>query len=403
MAQLYIRYPSSSATVSGDVTVVQPDGSKLHCTVDASALPSGAATSAKQPALGVAGTASADVITVQGIASMTPLKVDASGVTITVAGTVAATQSGAWTVSATQSGAWTTAATQSGTWNINNISGTVSLPTGAATETTLASIDTKTPALGQALMSASSPVVIASNQSAVPISATSLPLPTGAATSAKQPALGTAGSASADVITVQGIASMTALKVDGSAVTQPVSGTVSATQGTAAALGGAWPVKVTDGTNTMPTMDAASRAGFYKITDGTNTAAVKAASTPAVAADPALVVALSPNNPVTTSPAGRTVVNRARLDYSSTSVTTSAYVQLLASTSGAITMIEIFDSSGQTLLLATGGAGSEVDQIYILPGGNGQVPLAIAGSTRISIKAVSGTANAGEIDINFYS
>lgn len=66
----------------------------------------------------------------------------------------------------------TVAATQSGTWNVTNISGTVSLPTGAAT-------------------------------------------------AAKQPALGTAGSASADVITVQGVASMTALKVDNSAVTQP--------------------------------------------------------------------------------------------------------------------------------------------------------------------------------------
>ncbi len=52
-----------------------------------------------------------------------------------------------------------------------------------------------------------------------------LPLPTGASTSAKQPALGTSGTASADVITVQGIAGMTAVKVDGSAVTQPVSGT----------------------------------------------------------------------------------------------------------------------------------------------------------------------------------
>ena len=59
-------------------------------------------------------------------------------------------------------------------------------------------------------------------------------LPTGAATSAKQPALGTAGAASADVITVQGIASMTALKVDGSAVTQPVSGTVTIGAGSAA-------------------------------------------------------------------------------------------------------------------------------------------------------------------------
>jgi hypothetical protein len=59
-------------------------------------------------------------------------------------------------------------------------------------------------------------------------------LPTGAATSAKQPALGTAGSASADVISIQGVASMTAVKVDGSGVTQPVSGTVTANLGTAA-------------------------------------------------------------------------------------------------------------------------------------------------------------------------
>jgi len=50
-------------------------------------------------------------------------------------------------------------------------------------------------------------------------------LPSGASTAAKQPALGTAGTASTDVLTVQGIAAMTALKVDGSAVTQPVSGT----------------------------------------------------------------------------------------------------------------------------------------------------------------------------------
>lgn len=44
------------------------------------------------------------------------------------------------------------------------------LPTGAATETTLAALNTKTPALGQATMLNSQPVVIASNQSAVPVS-----------------------------------------------------------------------------------------------------------------------------------------------------------------------------------------------------------------------------------------
>lgn len=67
-------------------------------------------------------------------------------------------------------------------------------------------------------------VVIATDQPALTNKLLVTPdLPSGAATAAKQPALGTAGTASADVITVQGIASMTALKVDGSGVTQPVS------------------------------------------------------------------------------------------------------------------------------------------------------------------------------------
>ena len=106
-------------------------------------LPSGAATAAKQPALGTAGTASSDVLTIQGIASMTAVKVDGSAVTQPVSGTVTA----------------------------NAGSGTFA------------------------------------------VSAASLPLPSGASTAAKQPALGTAGTASSDVITVQGIASMTPLTV----------------------------------------------------------------------------------------------------------------------------------------------------------------------------------------------
>lgn len=84
-----------------------------------------------------------------------------------------------------QDGTWSVA--QSGTWNITNITGTITLPTGAAT-------------------------------------------------AAKQPALGTAGTASSDVITVQGITAMTPLKVDGSGVTQPVSGTVTVQQATASNL-----------------------------------------------------------------------------------------------------------------------------------------------------------------------
>lgn len=43
------------------------------------------------------------------------------------------------------------------------------LPTGAATETTLAALNTKTPSLGQATMANSQPVAIASDQAAIPV------------------------------------------------------------------------------------------------------------------------------------------------------------------------------------------------------------------------------------------
>lgn len=100
-----------------------------------------------------------------------------------------------------------------------------------------------------------------------------------------------------------------------------ITGTTTSNQGTANTLANAWPTKVTDGTNTMPTMDAVARKGFHAITDGTNgPAAVKAASTAAVAADPALVVTLSPNNPMLMPPdVFPGVVNITARDVASTS------------------------------------------------------------------------------------
>ena len=107
----------------------------------------------------------------------------------------------------------TVAATQSGTWNITNVSGTISLPTGAATQATLSALNDK---------------VTACNTGAVVVSSSALP--SGAATAAKQPALGTAGTASADVITVQGIAGATAIPVSDNNANLTVDGTVAATQ-----------------------------------------------------------------------------------------------------------------------------------------------------------------------------
>jgi hypothetical protein len=95
-----------------------------------------------------------------------------------------------------------------------------------------------------------------------------------------------------------------------------------------------------------------------------------------------------------------TVLEFIRNDYSSTPVTTAAYVQLIASSAATVKQLEIFDSSGQTLLLALGAGGSEVDKMYIVPGGNWRIPCAIPASSRISIKAVSANATVGEIVIN---
>lgn len=102
---------ADTGNLAGILTSVQTlddaiSGNEMQVDVVSSALPSGAATEAKQPALGTAGTASSDVITVQGVASMTPvqvgdnnstLSVDDGGGILTVDGTVAATQSGNWT------------------------------------------------------------------------------------------------------------------------------------------------------------------------------------------------------------------------------------------------------------------------------------------------------------------
>lgn len=192
-------------------------------------------------------------------------------------------------------------ASQSGTWNINNISGTISLPTGAATEATLVGLSAKFNTLGQKTMANSAPVVISSDQSAIPASQSgtwnitnisgTVSLPTGAATEATLAGVLTTSAFQARINTLgqKTMANSTPVVISSD------QSEVQVKQGTAAALSGYWPVRITDGTNTRPTADVAARADFSKVTDGTNTAAVKAASTAPVAADPALVVTVSPN------------------------------------------------------------------------------------------------------------
>ncbi len=207
----------------------------------------------------------------------------------------------------TNAGTFAVQAAQSGTWNVTNVSGTVSLPTGAAT-------------------------------------------------AAKQPALGTAGVASADVITVQGIASMTALKVDGSAVTQPVSGTVTANQG------GTWTVQPGNTANTTA----------WKVDGSAVTQPVS--GTVSITANSAVNVA-QVNGVTVTTGAGATGTGVQRINGVSESATgaappaAAAYVGGLASgaTGGFLAGITICDlskpisiTSATTTLLITGVSGRQV-------------------------------------------
>lgn len=116
-----------------------------------------------------------------------------------------------------------------------------------------------------------------------------------------------------------------------------------------------------------------------------------------------LTVTISGNITGTFTAGGKTSVEQAIHDYAASPVLSSAYVQLIAATSGPATELEVFDSSGRTLKLAFGAPGSEVDQFLIFPGGNGQLPLTVPSGTRISIEAVSISASAGEIDVNLYN
>ena len=253
-----------------------------------------------------------------------------------------------------------------------------------------------------------------------PITATSLPLPTGAATSALQTATqGTvaAGTAATASTMVGGIFNTTlptlttgqqaAIQLDSSG--RQILGTSSATigtvnQGTANTVANAWTSKITDGTNTgvvkaastaavatdpalvvalSPNNNTLTNALFTKNTDGTNIAAVKAASTAAVATDPALVVAISPNNGIAFTPA---VTGSG----SAAAATVSTVVTLTAPTNATGFILQCLDTSTANIRWAVGRTATTTLGQQLQPGRDtGFVPI----GANVSIVAESGTQN----------
>lgn len=234
----------------------------------------GASTVRTAAMLGVGSTA---------VSNSNPVPISDAGASITVDGTVAATQSG--------------------TWNIADITGTVSLPTGAATETTLASLEGKDFATESTLASVATEATLANVY----------------------------------------------------AETQSISGS-------------------------LTNIDGKLPPALGPQAENQSLSVVQAVQPP--------------------SPVGRSSVLNINQDISS--LTDSAYVEIEDSTTGDINWISAFESSGNGVILATGASSSEVDVLYIPPGGFGMaVPLAIPSGTRLSIKALLDDNSSGNLIMNF--
>lgn len=333
----------------------------------------------------------------------------------------------------------------------------IGLPTGASTSalqtegnTSLSNIDEKLPSLtlagripvdigGNGSITVTSGTITVQNEvevkndagNPVPISAASLPLPTGASTEAKQDISNT-------ILSSVDTRLSGTLLVDGSAVVQPVSATnldirdlsfstdkVDVSGSSVTVTGVATEAKQDAANSSLGSIDSKlpsslTVASSRLLVDGsgvTQPVSVSSLPRPDDAARESTLSSLESKIPANitvassrllvdgsgvtqpTKEVGLASVGKARIDYT-TPVTTTAYTQVIASTSAEAQELNIFDSSGQTLVLATGAESSEVEQMYIFPGGNGTVKLRIPAGTRIAIKAVSGTANAGEFLIN---
>jgi len=266
------------------------------------------------------------------------------------------------------------------------------LPTGAATSanqateiSSLSSIDGKTPAL------VSGRVPVDGSGVTQPVSLASVPLPTGAATEATLSALNakvTAVDTGAVVVSSSALPTGAATETTVSAINSKLANDYGSSGGavrTAAQLGNASGVADfgigASGAQTLRVSSNITRDGTALSYNG----------------------GVADANTIRVAPVSHGVVTTSRNNYASTPVTTGAWVQLIASTASAVNMMEIFDSSGQTMEIGTGAAASETRLVIVFPGGNGQIPVNIPAGTRVSVRAVSASASVGELDINFYN
>jgi len=240
-------------------------------------------------------------------------------------------------------------ASDQSTINVNSIqSGTWTIQPGNTANTT-PWLSTISQGGNSATVSASGALKTDSSTVIQPISAASLPLPTGSAT---ETTLSTVLTTSAFQTRINTLGQKTSVN------STPV---VLASDQSAipTSQSGSWTVTANIGTSGSLALDATLTGGLQrtKITDGTNNVVVKAASTAPVASDQALVVVLSPNQaaiPVTSAPSSAvTGVGFGRVQYGGssgilTAIRATAYVEQTVDFTGSVKSTSANDSSAGT-------------------------------------------------------
>lgn len=253
--------------------------------------------------------------------------------------------------------------------------------------------------LGAKAMTASLSVTFASDQTALPISAAALPLPSGAATELTLAAVDTKlGTLNTNVATQTTLAS-----IDTKVATETTLGLMSAklpaSVGTKAAAAS---LSVTLSTEDAALIDELETeikklSGCVTLTNvNVKLSDLNGAATETTlsAINTKLPTALGPQTPagsLSVVEASETVVNFGFIDFTVNSVSDSAYTQLVASIGAtAGKKIHIMVQGGEPMYLAIGGAGAEANALVIPPGGyNGPIGLAIPATSRLSLKAMN--------------
>lgn len=301
-------------------------------------------------------------------------------------------------------------------------------------EGSLASIDTKTPAL----IAGRQPV----DGSGVtqPISAATLPLPSGAATSAQQTTAqatladisANAATTATSVITLVNQTDALENSINSIDAKIPPLGQQLAADSTPVVLTAAQITTLTPQTNALTDTQLRATAvpvsGTVAVTGVATETTLSAintklgsqtdvnlgtpsANTQRVAAMIGVgSTAVSATNPVPVSNIGgtsiqlvSTTVHPYYQDFSTSSLTT-AYTQVVASVGTAVQAFSAINNSATPIYISTGAAASEVVRYIVMPGETtGRQLLTIASGTRIAISTQSGTESSGKFALNVFS